>query len=75
MALHEIYTAQDLKDFRDLVNAGNYSESAILMNDIDLAGNDTDQWIPIGTSDVYIGTFDGNGYAINGIYINKGLKL
>lgn len=71
MALHEIYTAQDLKDFRDLVNAGNYSESAILMNDIDLAGNDTDQWIPICTPDVYMGTFDGNDYAINGIYINK----
>jgi len=71
MALHEIYTAQDLKDFRDLVNAGNYSESAILMNDIDLAGNDTDQWIPICTSDVYIGTFDGNNYTIDGIYINK----
>ena len=71
MALHEIYTAQDLKDFRDLVNAGNYSESAILMNDIDLAGNDTDQWVPICIPDAYIGTFDGNNYIISGIYINK----
>jgi len=80
MALHEIYTAQDLKDFRDLVNAGNLTESAILMNDIDLAGNDSDQWIPIASQasrqwPEYTGTFDGNGYKISGLYINRSTVL
>lgn len=67
MALHEIYTAQDLKDFRDLVNSGDYTASAILMNDINLAGNDTDQWIPIND---FSGVFDGNGFTISGLYTN-----
>ncbi len=80
MALHEIYTAQDLKDFRDLVNSGYREESAILMNDIDLEGNSSDQWIPIGTNpdspyvsttNAFEGTFDGNGHTISGIYIDK----
>ena len=77
MALHEIYTAQDLKDFRDLVNAGNYNLNAILMNDIDLQGNDLDQWEPIAiNSDVpFSGTFDGNGYTISGLYINRSTIL
>jgi hypothetical protein len=72
MALHEIYTAQDLKDFRDLVNAGSTTESAILMNDIDLEGSVDNKWTPIGSdSKRYSGTFNGNGHTISGIYVRS----
>ena len=67
MALHEIYTAQDLRKFRDIVNDGNYNLNAILMNDIYLQGNRLNQWIPIYRPS---GVFDGNGHTISGLYIN-----
>jgi hypothetical protein len=70
--IYEIYTTQDLKDFRDLVNLGYTNISAKLMNDIDLQGNESDQWIPIGLdiTTPFSGYFDGNGHTISGIYMN-----
>ena len=72
-----ITSAQDLKGFRDLVNASaNKSTSELcakLTDDIDLStvGN----WTPIGAYSSYSsyvtsgGTFDGNGHTIKGLSI------
>lgn len=39
-----------------------------LANDIDLNGSEENQWTPLGG---FLGTFDGNGNAIRGLYINN----
>ena len=44
--VYELRTAQDLKDFRDLVNGGEVGANAKLTSDIDLGG---EPWTPIGT--------------------------
>ena len=66
-----IYTAEGLRTFRDIVNGQNgqtwnVGVCAKLMNDIDLGG---EQWTPIGSSDVYMGIFDGNGKTISGLNV------
>ena len=67
-----IYTAEDLKTFRDSVNAGNTDISAKLMKDIDLEGSETNRWTPIGTKDApFTGTFDGNGKKITVLYVDE----
>ncbi len=78
---HEICTPSDLLTLADEVNKGLYDGfygiKIELKNDIDIgmiceeldcgAG-----WIPIGTSTYpFKGDFNGNGYTINGLYINK----
>ena len=72
---YEISTADELENFRNLVNNGiEKSAHAKLMNNIDLssvcsAGKDS--WTPIGSiSKPYSGTFDGNGHKIENLYIN-----
>ena len=82
---YEISTADQLENFRDLVNGANNQTAdpdahAKLMNDINLNGNATNQWIPIGNSigKSYEGTFNGDGHTISGLYIgttanNQGL--
>jgi len=71
-----IYTAQDLKKFASLVNAGNTFEGKYieLTNDIDLStvcSETIGSWTPIGTSSrQFKGNFDGNGYSISNIYYN-----
>ena len=70
---YEIFTATQLENFRDLVNdeGGNPNAHAKLMNDIDLEGNEKNQWTPIGSiSSRYTGTFNGNGHKIENLYIN-----
>lgn len=72
-----ITSAQDLMDFRDLVNASaNKSTSVLcakLTDDIDLST--VGQWTPIGAYSSYSsyvaygGTFDGNGHTIKGLSI------
>ena len=43
--------------------------------DIDLEGNDEDQWVPIGSENSpFTGGFNGKGYTIRGIYINDNSK-
>ena len=60
-----IATAQQLKNFRDQVNAGDRDLCASLIANVDLAGQD---WDPIGlSSSGYVGTFEGNGYAIRNL--------
>lgn len=66
----KISTADELKAFRDEVNSGNTFEGKYicLMNDITLDINE--EWQPIGNrSCSFYGSFNGNGYEINGIYI------
>ena len=67
-----IGTAQDLKDFASLVNAGNTTINGKLTAPIDLAGSESNQWTPIGTySYPYNGTFDGQGFTISNLYYHQ----
>ena len=82
---YEIFTAAQLKTFRDIVNGpdGNPAAHAVLMENIDLNpnmkidedgkvtnGDELDQWTPIGSdSRPYTGTFNGDGHTISGLYI------
>ena len=71
---YEISTADQLENFRDIVNGGEKSAHAKLMNNINLSSvcGESNSWIPIGTSNnPYRGTFDGNGHTISGLYINN----
>ena len=71
-----IYTADDLKEFADIVNGiadtpADKDANAKLMNDIDLNGSEENPWTPIGNSSPYRGTFNGAGHTISGLYINR----
>ena len=74
----EIRTADDLVKLATWVNAGTKVKTAMLMNDIDMAG--VESWTPIGnavcpaggtdaaiTGNAWTGTFDGNGYKIKNL--------
>lgn len=66
---YPIANADDLKDFRDQVNSGNTTLNGYLMANIDL---DYENWTPIGTSsNRYGGTFDGQGYRVDGLYVSQ----
>ncbi len=81
---YEIYTAAQLKWFRDLVNGtltdGTLEQDANgkLMADIDLA---YEAWVPIGAGclidnvnlNAYSGSFDGNYHTISNLYVDKGV--
>ncbi|MCL1810540.1 MAG: hypothetical protein FWG42_12360, partial [Clostridiales bacterium] len=86
--VYQISDGEELAWFRDKVNseivfgstASNSKSSylsAVLKSDIDLGGH---EWAPIGTYGQvnysvacgYAGTFDGNGYAINGLSVTTG---
>ena len=72
--VYELHTAQDLKDFRDLVNGGEVGANAKLTADIDLGG---EPWTPIGTGpypNAYEGTFDGGGFTVSGVKVNNGVE-
>lgn len=69
-----IATADELKAFRDAVNAGTSYEGKVvkLAADIDL---NNEAWTPIGGTDGYAnnfdGTFDGNGHTISTLTVNS----
>ena len=75
-----ITTLEELEEFRDAVNGGDDFEgkTVVLANDIDMSekyGADIDgsevSWTPIGSdSNQFLGTFDGGGYEVRGLYIN-----
>ncbi len=70
MSTRTISTLEELKAFRDEVNAGNTfkGETIELANDIDLGG---EEWTPIGTqSHQFQGIFNGNGHTISNLKIN-----
>lgn len=64
-----------IEEFRDLLNAGNFNyDIAYVIQDINIGGNEDNQWTPIGTSSkVFDKVFDGQNYTIDGVYI-KGDK-
>ena len=82
-----IKNKEDLTKFSEEVNNGNNFEGieVELQNDIELQGNEDNQWIPVGFSNAsggnnieeddtrcsFKGTFNGNGYYISGIYIDS----
>ncbi len=72
-----IYDAEDLIKFRDSVNLGNSytGKKVYLMSDIDLStvcSETLGSWIPIGNENTaFKGTFNGNYYRINNLYINS----
>lgn len=69
-----IATATDLKKFATIANSGNTFEGKTvnLINDIDLEGNETNQWTPIGNSTYeFEGIFDGEEHTISNMYINS----
>lgn len=77
-ATTEIYTLEELEDFRDSVNAGtDYAGKVVrLMADIDLSekyGPGKSEWTPIGYDDVRAfpetAVFDGGGHTVSGVYI------
>lgn len=66
-----VQTADDLYAIRN--NPGAYYK---LNNDISLtswinASYPSQGWVPICSSSAFTGTFDGNGYTISGLYINR----
>ena len=74
---YEISTADQLENFRDLVNGanGNPAAWAVLMENIDLSeicGESAGNWTPIGTnSSRYSGNFNGQNFKISGLYIKN----
>ena len=70
-----ISTADDMRELAMAVNGGN-SYSGVyfeVTQDIDLGGSEENQWTPIGDgSNQFLGTFDGGGYEVSGLYINNG---
>lgn len=66
----QIGTAEELKAFRDRVNAGEKALNVVLTADITL--DKSEKWTPIGTTrNKYAGTFDGDGHTISGINVNE----
>ena len=72
---YSISTAEELAQLATMTNAGLISEGDefVLANDIDLINYTISEgWTPIGTAAIkFSGTFDGNGYTITNLYINR----
>jgi hypothetical protein len=67
---YQIETADQLNEVRNYDDVGVYFE---LINDIDLSSySEGEGWLPIGTaSDRFRGRFNGNGYKITNLVINR----
>ena len=67
---YEISNAEELAEFRDIVNDGSAGAHAKLTKNITLS---SENWTPIGKDGgtAYTGTFDGCGYKITGLEINR----
>lgn len=73
-----IQNASELYGFAALVNGGKNKSNAVLLQDIVINETVSESgakysWTPIGTStgQAFLGTFDGNGCTVSGIYINS----
>ena len=74
----EISTKEELIAFANDVNNGNtYEEKTVVLTaDIDLEGNENNQWTPIGNdSYAFEGTFDGRNHIISNLYISDSNNL
>lgn len=66
---YQIGSASDLQWFASQVNAGHITYNAKLTADIDLSGV---TWTSIGTSsDLFSGTFDGDGHSLSNLNIQS----
>ena len=61
---YTVTSADGLMNIAELVNGGKTDINITLDKNIDLTGKD---WMPIGTSNSYTGTFDGGGHTITGL--------
>ena len=71
---YSISTAEELAKLATMTNNGKVNGNAefVLANDIDLSAyRENGGWTPIGTNSEFSGTFDGNGYKIKNLYINR----
>ena len=77
---YTISNVADLNTFVAYVNAGRSfaGEYVSLTANLEFNGSQTNQWVAIGQYDAqnqksnyFAGTFDGNGYTISGVYIDK----
>ena len=72
---YSISTAEELAKLATMTNNGNVTGNAefVLDNDIDLSAyRENGGWTPIGTkSNSFRSTFDGNGYKIDNLFINR----
>ena len=77
---YKISTPEELAQLATMTNAGLVSggDEFVLANDIDLSGYASGEgWVPIGTGTPYsatttfTGIFDGNGYTISNLTINR----
>ena len=70
---YSISTPEELAKLASMTNNGKVNGGEfVLANDIDLSKYSTGEgWIPIGDNNRFIGKFDGNGYIIDNLYINK----
>ena len=73
---HCINSATDLIQFSNNVNSGtNYSGTTVFLDaDIDLSGDLSEQFEPIGkydTNNPFQGTFDGQGYTTSNLLMNS----
>ena len=76
-----ISTADDLNEFKDIVNGGDNDAWGVLTQDIDLSQltdeAERESWTPIGyspsedKSSAYRGTFNGQGHEITNLQINR----
>ena len=63
---YTVYNADGLMNIAELVHGGKTDINITLDTNIDLTGKD---WMPIGTSNPYSGTFDGGGHTITGLTV------
>ena len=68
--VYQLANAGNLLWFSDYVNNGNYDANAVLLADIEMNGI---KWLPMATTQGYVGTFDGKGYSINNLWHNTGV--
>ncbi|MGN1310517.1 MAG: hypothetical protein ACI4VP_02230 [Clostridia bacterium] len=71
---YHIQSCAELKKFANAVNAGNdfAGKTVYLDKNLDLQGNESKQWTPIGVDErhTFNGIFDGKNHFISGIYID-----
>lgn len=75
---YKIKTAAELKKLSENVNNGKSYEGITItqIGDIDLEGNSTNQWTPIGTeNNQFGGIYEGNDHKISNIYIDTTLAF
>jgi len=70
---YEIGNAPQFIWFAKYVNDGHPDANAILIADIDFAKviNSDNPWTPVGATDSYKGTFDGNGFTISNFEVTS----